>query len=384
MLSTHHSLSLTQVFDDLMALKREEATGQLIVTSPQESWTFYIQDGQLLYGTGGQHSVKRWQRHLSHTSPGLTLRVLQTLVEEVKREPITLSWEYQFINRLLAHACLSQPQVKQVIYDGLAEILADILQTDRITRQFVPGESLLEPVTLIDPVDLARQEQARWQQWSAAPLKTYSFNGAPVIAHPQELQARTSPKVYETLVQLLNGEHTLRDLGMKMQRSAQEVLVSLLPHIQSGTIVLKDIPDLPPLILPPATPQPNREKPLIACVDDSPWMCQTLEQVVTRAGYRFLGITDALRAIPQLLARKPALVLLDLRMPVTNGYEICSQLRKLSAFRDIPIVILTGNDGIIDRARAKLVGATDFLNKSISQEQLIEVFQKYVSLAKEA
>lgn len=112
-------------------------------------------------------------------------------------------------------------------------------------------------------------------------------------------------------------------------------------------------------------------------------MCQTLEQVVTRAGYRFLGITDALRAIPQLLARKPALVLLDLRMPVTNGYEICSQLRKLSAFRDIPIVILTGNDGIIDRARAKLVGATDFLNKSISQEQLIEVLQKYVSLGKE-
>lgn len=261
MLSTQQPLSLTQVLDDLMAFRREEATGQLIVTAQQESWTFFIQDGQLLYGTGGHHSVKRWQRHLSHTSPGLTLRVLQTLVEEVKRESITLCWEYQFIRRLLAHSCLSPLQLKQVIYDGLVEIFTDLLQADRITRQFFPGEPLLDPIALIDPVELARQEQSRWQQWSVGQLKNYSLNAAPVIVHSDELQARTSPKVYATLVQLLNGEHTLRDLGVKMQRPAQDVLVSLLPHIQSGAIGLKDIPDLPPLITPLPLPSPTGNNP---------------------------------------------------------------------------------------------------------------------------
>ena len=60
----------------------------------------------------------------------------------------------------------------------------------------------------------------------------------------------------------------------------------------------------------------------------------------------------------------PDLVLLDLMMPNTNGYELCEKLRKLSAFRTTPILILTGNDGIVDRVRAKMVGSSDFLSKA--------------------
>ena len=64
-------------------------------------------------------------------------------------------------------------------------------------------------------------------------------------------------------------------------------------------------------------------------------------------------------------------------MPNANGYEICSQLRKLSVFRNTPIVILTGNDGIVDRVRAKMVGASDFLSKPVKQEVVLEVIRKY-------
>ena len=66
-------------------------------------------------------------------------------------------------------------------------------------------------------------------------------------------------------------------------------------------------------------------------------------------------------------------------MPNTNGYEICTRLRKVSAFRHTPIVILTGNDGVIDRVRAKVVGATDFLTKPIQAELVLEIAKKYLN-----
>lgn len=167
-----------------------------------------------------------------------------------------------------------------------------------------------------------------------------------------------------------------------MQRDVAEVARSLLPYIQLGLVELVEIPDLPCLIAPPTdkilSTSAAQQGPLIACVDDSPLICRTMEKILTAAGYRFVGVNDALRALTIMLARKPDLLFLDLVMPNTNGYEICGSLRKLSFFRNTPIVILTGNDGIIDRVRAKLVGASDFLSKPVDEETLLMVIRKHL------
>jgi two-component system, chemotaxis family, response regulator PixG len=114
-------------------------------------------------------------------------------------------------------------------------------------------------------------------------------------------------------------------------------------------------------------------------VDDSPQMCQQMESILTKAGYRVLTITDDMKAIPLLLEQKPDLLFLDLVMPVVNGYEVCAQLRRVSAFQKIPIVILTGNDGMIDRMRAKMVKASGFLNKPVTSRRVVAAIQKYLS-----
>jgi chemotaxis family two-component system response regulator PixG len=103
-----------------------------------------------------------------------------------------------------------------------------------------------------------------------------------------------------------------------------------------------------------------------------------MEKLLTSVGYQFFSVTDDLRALATLLARKPDLIFLDLVMPNTNGYEICTQLRKLSMFRNTPIVILTGNDGIVDQVRARLVGASDFLNKPIDADIVLNVINKHL------
>jgi chemotaxis family two-component system response regulator PixG len=167
-----------------------------------------------------------------------------------------------------------------------------------------------------------------------------------------------------------------------MRRDVVEVTRSLLLYIQLGLVELVNIPDLPAPVNTPVRKTPATVAmptgPLVACVDDSPLVCQTMEALLVAAGYRFVGVEDALRAFSILLARKPDVIFLDLVMPNTNGYEICSKLRKVSFFRNTPIVILTGNDGIVDRVRAKLVGASDFLSKPVEAGTVLSVIRKHL------
>ncbi|MBE8969855.1 response regulator [Nostocales cyanobacterium LEGE 12452] len=121
-------------------------------------------------------------------------------------------------------------------------------------------------------------------------------------------------------------------------------------------------------------------RPLVACVDDSPMICRSLEEILTHQGYRFVGIQDSLTAVLNLIKSKPDFIFLDLLMPKVNGYEICSQIRKTPSLKNVPVVILTGKDGIVDRMRAKLVGATDFLGKPVEQDKVLNMLHKYLSV----
>ena len=95
-------------------------------------------------------------------------------------------------------------------------------------------------------------------------------------------------------------------------------------------------------------------------------------------GYRSVSIQRSVQALTVLLEQKPDLIFLDLVMPITNGYELCSQIRRVSLFQETPIIILTGNDGVIDRVRAKMAGASDFMSKPIEKEKIVSVINKYL------
>ncbi|NJM57480.1 MAG: response regulator [Synechococcales cyanobacterium RU_4_20] len=82
-------------------------------------------------------------------------------------------------------------------------------------------------------------------------------------------------------------------------------------------------------------------KPLVLCVDDNEKICQQLGEVIESAGYRYLGLQDSVKALQMAIEQKPSLIFVDLVMPVIGGYELCSQLRRISAFKETPLVILT-------------------------------------------
>ena len=387
---------MPHVLDTLVALKQKQFTGQLLLSSDtDEQWILYIFLGRLLYGTGGQHSIRRLYRHLAKASASLTPDTLHQLLRQLKLDA-KVCWEHEFLLHLVRQSHLIPSQIPKVIHGILSEIFFDIANQHQIQCKVRLELSLPKQLGLIDPIQLVERQRPHWKRWKTAHFDMYSLQLAPLMRHPQLLRQDLPSSVYQTLSEFLDGQHTLWDIVTATGRSPLDLMRSLLPYVQTGAIEFVELPDLslpkrpaaPALTLPPKiqqgdisppSPSTRSKSPLVACVDDSAWVCNTLEKVVTQAGYRFLAIQDPLRAIPSLLSQRPQLILLDLLMPNTNGYEICSQLRRISAFRKTPIIILTGNDGIIDRVRAKLVGATDFLSKSVNYTQLMTVLGKYLA-----
>ncbi|MEL6500793.1 MAG: response regulator, partial [Cyanobacteria bacterium J06623_1] len=116
----------------------------------------------------------------------------------------------------------------------------------------------------------------------------------------------------------------------------------------------------------------DKDRPLIACIDDSLMISHMMEQIISMAGYRFVAINDPLDAVGTLINRQPDLIFLDIVMPRVSGYDLCAQLRRYPEFADTPIIFLTSNSGIIDRLRAKMVGSSDFLRKTVDADELLQ------------
>ena len=381
---TAETTTNTDAISELTALKQARFSGQLLVKSPSgHEWIFYLFLGRILYATGGTHPVRRWQRNLMANCPKIALAQLKLPdISSSSATEFNITWEYQLLYSGVVQRQIPREQAAKIIGTTVTEVLFDVTQANEVNFEAKPEHYSFPQLVLLDPEQIITEIQQIWQTWQKAKLAAQSPNKAPVIRQPEQLQKQTSASVYQVLTKLLDGQSTLRDLSVKMKQDVVKVTCSLLPYIQSRLVELIEIPDLPAPVTPttPVTPPPEASQgPLVACVDDSPLVCQSMEKILTSGGYRFLGVQDSLRAIATLLTRKPDLIFLDLVMPNTNGYEICTQLRKVSSFRHTPIIILTGNDGIIDRVRAKVVGSSGFLSKPVNAETVLSVARHHLS-----
>ena len=375
----------TRQIEFFESLKQAKFSGQLAIADSQHtSWVFYLYLGRIVYATGGIHPVRRWRRHLVAYCPQRLAHFdeIQAELTKIPEEACRISWEYKLLSVWIDQKKITREQAARVIKATIVEVLFDVTQAMEVFCQTVKDNLLSTRLVLIEAEQTIGEASKLWQAWQSAKVADRSPDMAPVIRQPEALKKRTSPQVFQNLSQLLDGQQTLRDLSIRMRRDVVTVTRSLLPYVQLGLVQLVKVDDIPPPVSSPIAQRLSKtiinHRTLIACIDDSPAICQTMEQIVTAAGYQFVSEMDGLRAIAVLLSRKPDLIFLDLIMPNTNGYEICTQLRKLSFFKQTPIVIVTGNDGIVDRVRAKMAGSTDFISKPINRELIVDTVNKYL------
>lgn len=117
----------------------------------------------------------------------------------------------------------------------------------------------------------------------------------------------------------------------------------------------------------------------ILVIDDDPDLLDAHQSILERAGYRVLTAPDGGTGLRLALDHLPDLILLDLLMPVRNGFLVLEAVREQS--RAGPrIVMLTGNGAEAHRDWAAFLGADEYLEKPITLEQLLTIVRRYCPL----
>lgn len=111
----------------------------------------------------------------------------------------------------------------------------------------------------------------------------------------------------------------------------------------------------------------------VVSVDDSPTILKEISRFLEDENFSVVTINDPLKAVMSIIRHKPDLILLDLNMEGIDGYELCRIVRNNSMFKKTPIIMVTGNKGLIDRVKAKFVGASGYLTKPFTRADLLKM-----------
>jgi sigma-B regulation protein RsbU (phosphoserine phosphatase) len=101
----------------------------------------------------------------------------------------------------------------------------------------------------------------------------------------------------------------------------------------------------------------------ILIVDDTPVNLRLLSKMLADQGYKVRPVADGALALAAAQAEPPDLVLLDIRMPEMDGYEVCERLKADARTHDIPIIFISALDATEDKVRAFAVGGVDYVTK---------------------
>jgi PAS domain S-box-containing protein len=120
----------------------------------------------------------------------------------------------------------------------------------------------------------------------------------------------------------------------------------------------------------------------ILVVDDTPANLSLLATLLKEAGYVVRAAPTPELALQSALAQPPALMLLDVRMPGMDGFEVCSRLKQDTRTRDVPIIFVSGQSDLADRVRGFELGGADFISKPFQREEILARVRTHVALRK--
>lgn len=409
---TDLALEIAQLLEDLKKAEK----GCLKIKGGSVTWFIYIDQGALLYVTHSIDPIDRLDCHLR----GLSRRI-SSITSDVRtqvrlsldlpsKSSLTLQPDYQGIGMLIQQEILSVDAAQSLLQSMSQEALESLLLIEDHTTTFIPCFTAF--VTSLQPLDfevLLHDSQDRLQAWKSLAPNVVSPYQRPYLF--SQSKTTLSEERQQRLGALLKG-YSFRHLALLIGQDELRLVKSLYPLILDKTIILRDPPppyhELPKFSEPAAAhtnaaleeaptaslaqPEaeslghfdsisqaaPSTKTYRVACIDDSPAMLQTIEQFLGKENIRLFLIQDSVKALIELMRIKPDLVLLDVGMPRVDGYELCRLLRKHSMFKTMPIIMVTGNTGLIDRARAKMSGTTDYMTKPFTQPDLLKMVFRHL------
>ncbi|MDR3515670.1 MAG: response regulator [Azospirillaceae bacterium] len=114
----------------------------------------------------------------------------------------------------------------------------------------------------------------------------------------------------------------------------------------------------------------------VLTVDDSASMRQMVKFTLASAGYLVIEAGNGVEGLSRAREKAVDVVVTDLNMPVMNGLDMIRELRKLPAYKGVPIIFLTTESDAAIKQQARAAGATGWITKPFQQEQIVAVVKK--------
>lgn len=115
----------------------------------------------------------------------------------------------------------------------------------------------------------------------------------------------------------------------------------------------------------------NKKKILL--IEDDKYIFRAYKDGLERAGFEVIGASDGAEGVAKAKDKKPDLILLDLILPIKNGFEVLEEIKMDDATKNIPVVILSNLGQESDVAKGNALGAEDYLIKSnYSMKEVVE------------
>ena len=396
----------------LEQLATSQAKGCLRITSNDVVWLLYFYEGKLFYANHSLEPIERLEQHLRRISPiVLANQVYTDLREQLKEANLEATYpslDYQAIRWLIAQGHISEQTAGTLVKSITKEVLQSYLLVTTGTSELVSRETAFPIWWSGNFLFVTKECQTELQAWQALQPAIQSPYQRPYLINVEH--PLLTPDVKAKLSKILIG-FSFRQLSLLLKQDELTVANNLYRLISNQIVGLR--PAQPPFdrlhklyaagcdknrfdektqsvtdTLAAVNPDNNNPATTgdlieqatykIACVDDSPTILREINRFLDGDSFKVFPIVDSGTALMKIIRINPDIILLDVGMPTIDGYKLCSMLRKHPAFKKTPIVMVTGNTGIIDRAKAKMAGSTDYMTKPFTQSGLIEMVSSHL------
>ncbi|MEO0456612.1 MAG: response regulator [Cyanobacteria bacterium P01_A01_bin.114] len=404
----------------LKTLARDHKSGFLEIRSGLVCWKVYIENQQLLYVSYDIEGypnlvvdrVKQQTQRLKLESAIAALENSHDFLKTLDKVNAPYYLDYPILLWLLFehHLAPSQANVlaRQLFNEAFEHLLCAHFGTYHMIHHHAPTLPGLYQTDLSSQIAAGQRQLLVWQTLSPT---VQSIHQRPCLTDQVTFCHQHSPTAAQATLRkklspVLKKGYSFWQLASLLKCSEFKVARFLYPHILEGAIQLKapvspfnQLPNFCPSsssahltkdtasdskaaqLTPPSA---NAVDPLprsysIVCIDDSPSTLTQIERFLDKDIFLIFKFSEPVKAISQIKKISPDIIFLDIGMPKVNGYELCRMLRNHPSTKNIPIVIITGNQGVLNKSKAKSVGASDYITKPFTRSDLLEVVTKYLS-----
>ncbi|PSB02979.1 response regulator [Merismopedia glauca CCAP 1448/3] len=408
----------SQNFYPLRLLERfveGQANGCLAVFHNSVEWRFYFHQGLLTYATHSVDPFERLERHLRHLSRenrGLTAAICteaRLKFEHYSPDNTTFPPDYQAITWLVSEQYLNSEAAATLIKRLMNEVFETyLLLLANTTYNFIENNARNTYFCHVEIQLLAQEVQGKLLSWQALAPVISSPDQRPYFFSQNQTEQKLSLEKQQRLSKILTG-FSFRQIAILVNQDELKIAQYLYPLINQKIVILRDpqspfdrLPKLPTLRINPdsishektnnsnvidssdtfnqiTSGLKSKVQQKIVCVDDSPTILTEINRFLEGHNLSVHALSDSSKALMEIMRIKPDIILLDVGMPTIDGYKLCRLLRNHSLFKTTPIVMVTGNTGIVDRAKARMVGATDYLTKPFTQSELVKMVFRYLT-----